>query len=121
MKRDYKLYLTDILNAIESIEKFTEGVSFEEFKKDDKTSSAVIRKFEIIGEAAKKIPDEIRQQYPNISWSEMAGMRDRLIHFYFGPDYKIVRETVKKRLPQEKRDINGDYSNRKEKKIATIE
>ena len=68
MYRNYKLYLKDILNTIESIEKFVEGMDFEEFKRDDKTSSAVIRKFEIIGEATKNIPDEIRQQYPQIPW-----------------------------------------------------
>ena len=102
MYRNYKLYLKDILNAIESIEKFVEGMDFEEFKRDDKTSSAVIRKFEIIGEATKNIPDEIRQQYPQIPWKEMAGMRDRLIHFYFGVDYKLVWETIKERMPEVK-------------------
>ena len=102
MYRNYKLYLKDILNTIESIEKFVEGMDFEEFKRDDKTSSAVIRKFEIIGEATKNIPDEIRQQYPQIPWKEMAGMRDRLIHFYFGVDYKLVWETIKERMPEVK-------------------
>ena len=103
--RDYQLYLKDILSAMDSIEAFVEGMSFEEFRADDKTASAVIRKFEIIGEATKNIPDEIRQQYPTVPWKEMAGMRDRLICFYFGVDYKLVWTTIKERLPQVKPDI----------------
>lgn len=98
--RNYKIYLKDILTAMEGIEKFVEGMDFEKFKEDDKTSSAVIRKFEIIGEAAKHIPDEIAQKYSRIPWKEMAGMRDRLIHFYFGVDYKLVWRTIKERLPE---------------------
>ena len=98
--RDYKLYLRDILKALESIEKFVEGMDFEEFQKDDKTSSAVVRKFEIIGEAAKRIPEHIKQEYQQVPWKEMAGMRDRLIHFYFGVDYNLVWITIKERIPQ---------------------
>lgn len=97
--RDYKLYVKDILEAIESIEKFVKDMSFDEFVKDDKTSSAVIRKFEIIGEATKRVSNEIKQKYPQIPWKEMAGMRDRLIHLYFGVDFKLVWETIKKRIP----------------------
>jgi len=98
--RDYKLYLTDILEAIESTERFVAGLDAEGFKHDDKTSSAVIRKFEIIGEAAKNVPDIVKQRYPDIPWKEMAGMRDKLIHFYFGVDYDLVWSTIKNRLPQ---------------------
>lgn len=98
--RDYKLYLKDILEAMEAIEKFMEGVDFDKFQIDDKTSSAVVRKLEIIGEAAKQVPDYITQKYPEIPWKEMAGMRDRLTHFYFGIDYKLVWITVKERIPQ---------------------
>ena len=98
--RDYKLYLRDILKALESIEKFVEGMDFEEFQKDDKTSSAVVRKFEIIGEAAKRVPEHIKQEYQQVPWKEMAGMRDRLIHFYFGVDYNLVWITIKERIPQ---------------------
>ncbi len=100
--RNYGLYLKDILDAMEAIETFVEGMSFEEFIKDDKTVSAVIRKFEIIGEATKGVPDEIRQKYSDVPWREMAGMRDKLIHFYFGVDYELVWKTVKNRIPQVK-------------------
>ena len=103
--RDISLYLQDILGAMLAIEQFIEGISLDEFKTDDKTSSAVIRKFEIIGEAAKQIPEEIRNKYPLIPWKEMAGMRDRLIHFYFGIKYELVWHTIKDIIPQVKPSI----------------
>jgi uncharacterized protein with HEPN domain len=105
--KNYLVYIQDILDAITSIENFVAGLDYETFKNDDKTSSAVIRKFEIIGEAAKHIPEEIRKQYPSISWKEMAGMRDRLIHLYSGVDYQLVWGTVKKQLPEIKLEIQN--------------
>jgi len=95
LKRDYRILIQDVLSAIDSINLFIEGMSFELFKDDDKTSSAVIRKFEIIGEAIKHVPLDIREQYPEIPWKDIAGMRNRLIHSYFGIDYKIVWDTIK--------------------------
>lgn len=98
--RDPKLYLKDILEAMSAIEKFVEGVDFERFKIDDEKSSAVIRKFEIIGEATKKLPKNIKKLNPQIPWKEMAGFRDKLIHFYFGIKYELVWHTIKERMPQ---------------------
>ena len=98
--RDYSLYLKDILAAIESIEGFIARMDLDTFQDDDKTNSAVMRKLEIIGEAVKQIPDEIRQEYAQIPWKEMDGMRDKLIHFYFGVDYHLFWKTITERLPQ---------------------
>jgi len=103
--RDQRLCIKDILAAMESIEAFTEGMTLRTFKADDKTASAVIRKLEIIGEAAKQVTEEVRTTYPEVPWKEMAGMRDRLIHAYFGVDYALVWATVKKRLPKVKAQI----------------
>lgn len=103
--RDYTLYLKDILAAIDSIEGFVEGMDLETFQVDDKTASAVIRKLEVIGEAVKRIPEEMRREHSHLPWKEMAGMRDKLIHFYFGIDYLLVWRTIKERLPQVKQEI----------------
>lgn len=103
--RDYTLYLKDILAAIDSIEEFITGMDLDTFQTDDKTSSAVMRKLEVIGEAVKQIPENIRLRYSQILWKEMAGMRDKLIHFYFGVDYHLVWRTIKERLPQIKQEI----------------
>lgn len=100
--RNPNLYLVDILEAMEAIGRFVEDMEFEDFEADDKTSSAVIRKFEIIGEATKNVPESIRQKYSTIPWREMAGMRDKLIHFYFGIKYDLVWATIKDVIPEVK-------------------
>ncbi|MEM4312076.1 MAG: DUF86 domain-containing protein [Nitrososphaerales archaeon] len=99
MRRKYTDYIEDILDSIKKAKKFTENMSFKEFAQDDKTIFAVIRALEIVGEAAKKIPDKIRAKYPEIPWKEIAGMRDKLIHEYFGIKLEVVWETVKKEIP----------------------
>jgi len=80
-------------------EEFIQGLSYEAFISDKKTFNAVVRSIEVIGEAVKNIPDSIRSRYSDIPWKEMAGMRDKLIHFYFGVDQEAVWVTVKERIP----------------------
>ncbi|TAJ43886.1 HepT-like ribonuclease domain-containing protein [Methanofollis fontis] len=99
------LYLRDIADALERIEEFTAGMTYEEFLHDDRTKSAVIRKFEIIGEAAKGVPASVKQNYPAVPWREMAGMRDKLIHAYFGVDTMLVWRTVVNRVHELRREI----------------
>ena len=99
MPRDYKVYLDDILEAIAKIKRFTSGIDSEMFSNDEKTVDAVIRNLEVIGEAVKKIPEEFRNQYPAVEWKKIAGLRDILIHEYFGIDVEIVWDIVQNKLP----------------------
>lgn len=105
MKRDYRLYLCDILKSISKIERFIDGYNFETFKADDKTVSACVREIEVIGEAAKQIPNEITSQNINIPWSLMAKMRDKMIHWYFEIDEEIVWNVIKEKFPTLKTEI----------------
>lgn len=99
MKRKHSLYVKDILDAVNKIEEFTKDLNYHEFRKDDKTSSAVIRKLEIIGEASKNTPANIRKKHKNIPWSEMSKTRDKIIHGYFEVDHAIIWKTIKEKLP----------------------
>lgn len=105
-RREYLDYFKDILDALEKIDNFTAGLDFESFAQDDKTTFAVIRALEIIGEAARKIPKSIRSRHPDVPWQDMAGMRDKLIHDYFGVDLRVVWKTLQIDLPSLKRVID---------------
>lgn len=105
MKRNYLIYLNDISKNIELTEKFIKDITFDNFSNDEKTQYAVIRSIEIIGEAAKKIPDEIREMNKEIPFKEMSGMRDKLIHFYFGVNLNLIWKTVTEEMPDVKRKI----------------
>ncbi len=87
-------YLNDILESISDIKEFTAGMTQESFSKDKKTIKAVVRSLEVIGEAVGKIPQQIRNKYPEASWQEIIGMRNRLIHEYFGIDVDIIWQTL---------------------------
>ena len=105
MGKDYKAYLLHILDSIMLIENYTSLLSFGEFEKDRKTIDAVIRNFEIIGEASSKLPKEFRDKYPEVPWKSIVGLRNVLIHDYFGVDINAVWENVKQRLPELKQQI----------------
>jgi uncharacterized protein with HEPN domain len=90
MKREFLDFAEDMLLSIREAQEFISDLSFAEFIRDKKTINAVIRSLEVLGEAAGKIPAEIRCQYPSIPWRRMIGMRNKLMHEYFGVDYSII-------------------------------
>jgi len=98
-KRDVRLLLGDILRAIGKIERFIAGLSFEEFEQNDQIVDAVVRNLEIIGEAAKHVPAEVRARYAAVEWKRVAGFRDIAIHAYFDVDIDIVWTIVTQQLP----------------------
>ncbi len=105
MPRDYRVYLEDILEAARRIHGYTSAMGAKEFASDPKTFDAVVRNLEIIGEATKKIPETIRSQRPQVGWKRIAGLRDILIHEYFGVDAEIVWDIIKNKLPSLEREV----------------
>ena len=100
MKTELLDYIEDIIKAMDDATSFVKDLDYEAFSEDRKTTYAVIRALEIIGEATKNIPIEIKNVYPQVPWRKMAGMRDKVIHEYFGTDLKRVWNTVKKDIPE---------------------
>lgn len=99
-KRQPKLLIEDIVESGKKILEYTQELTFDEFINDNKTVDAVIRNFEIIGEAANRLPDEFRDAYPEIDWHRIRGFRNRIVHDYFGIDYTIVWEVRNSFLPK---------------------
>ena len=100
MKKEYSDSLNDILMSMELSQNFINDLNLQSFNVDNKTQFAVIRCLEIIGEATKRLPDSLREAYPDIPWKAMAGMRDRLIHGYDIVDPEIIWVTVSKTIPE---------------------
>ena len=107
MTKDYSLYLRHILEAIASIEEYTKDLDWDGFRSSKLVQDAVIRNLEIVGEATKKLPDEFRLRYPQIPWKQIAGMRDVLIHDYFGVDVERVWGVVNNRLKGLKKELSA--------------
>lgn len=106
-KRDYKDFLLDILYSIEYIEKFVVGFDFENFKQDEKTKDAVMMRIGILGEAANNLPGKFKKEHKEVPWQEIADMRNKLIHEYFGIDVEVVWKTIKEDIPELKIKISG--------------
>jgi uncharacterized protein with HEPN domain len=99
-KRNPQLLIGDIIESGKRIIEYTEGLEFDEFIKDSKTIDAVIRNFEIIGEAANRLPEDFKELHQNIDWHKIRGFRNRIVHDYMGIDYSIIWEIKKSFLPQ---------------------
>ncbi len=107
MPRDPDVYLEDILTAAERIASYVEGYTRESFGDDPKTVDAVVRNLEIIGEAVKQVPAAVRERAPEIEWPKIAGLRDVLIHAYFGVDLDIVWDIVRNKVPGLARQVKA--------------
>jgi uncharacterized protein with HEPN domain len=106
MKRDVNLFIQDIIENIKDIESFSKGLSRDRFEKDKLKQNAIIRSLEIIGEAAKNVPNQFRERYNKIPWKDISGFRDVLSHSYFGVDLDRVWNIIEIDLPELKKEMD---------------
>lgn len=106
MKTD-KIFLKHILDEIKFLQKETKGLTFEQFMENDLLKKACTRSLEIIGEAVKNLSPDFRKRHRDIEWKKIAGMRDKIIHFYFGVNWDIVWDVIERRIPKLKEQIEG--------------
>ncbi len=104
------MYLEDLLLAINRIAEYIEGLTFADFEKDYKTADAVVRNFEIIGEAARNIPSEVKEKFQEVPWDEMYLLRNKVSHEYFGIDYEIIWDIASNYLPENRKQIEDILS-----------
>ena len=103
--KDDAVFLKHVLDSINQIEEYVDGMGFEDFVSSRLVQDGVVRQLEIIGEATKHLSPELREKYPKTPWEDIAGMRDKLIHHYFGVDLEVVWDTVEKDLPALKKNV----------------
>jgi len=106
-KRDSDLLIEDMLAAIRKIERYIEGMDQEQFGQDEKTVDAVARNLEILGEATRQLPEAFIAQFPEVPWRQMAGLRNRIVHDYFGLDLEIIWQVVRHDLPGLRAQLEG--------------
>lgn len=109
MSKDYRVYLEDMLEAITNINNYTASMTLETFCADRRTIDAVVRNLEIIGEATKRIPKDIKAKYYAVEWQKIVGLRNILIHQYFGIDLEIIWDIVRNKLPKFEEQIRNIY------------
>lgn len=110
MPRDCRAYFRDILEAIRKIKRYTENINFEEFADNELIQDGVVRNLEIIGEAVKNIPEDVKRDNPDVEWRKIAELRDILIHAYFGIDVEVVWDIVKNKVPKLKEKVENILS-----------
>lgn len=106
-RRDIRLFLADMLESIAKIERYTEGMDFADFVENELVTDAVVRNLEVIGEAARQIPEEVRGRYPAIPWRRVVGLRNIVVHEYFAVDLEVVWAVVRENLPPLKQALQG--------------
>ena len=105
MRRDYMLYIKDMISAIEKIERYANSISLKEFLENELIQDGIIRNLEVLGEASKNIPEDIRTKYSQIEWRKIAGLRDILIHAYFNVDLSMIWDIISNHLPALKEEL----------------